>query len=60
MLKNVGNAARAGVWARRTSDVMENSLEKFGDLFESYIPDSGAAYMHPGLLSFNMLAAEMV
>ena len=46
--------------ARRTVALMKNSLERYGDLFESYDPDSGSPFMHPGFLSFNMLVSEMM
>lgn len=59
-LENYGKTELSREIARRTAALMNNSLEKFGDLFESYNPDSGEPFMHPGFLSFNMLASEMV
>lgn len=59
-LENYGKTELSREIARRTAALMNNSLEKFGELFESYNPDSGEPFMHPGFLSFNMLASEMV
>lgn len=59
-LKNYGKTELCKEVARRTVELMYNSLEKYGDLFESYNPDSGKPYMHPGFLSFNMLVSEMM
>ena len=59
-LKNYGKAELSKEVAHRTVAFMENSLEKYGDLFESYNPNSGKPYMHPGFLSFNMLVSEMM
>ena len=59
-LEQYGKTKLAKEIARRTLALMERSLKKYGDLFESYDPDSGEPFMHPGFLSFNMLAAEMI
>lgn len=59
-LKNYGKTELSKEVARRTVALMENSLERYGDLFESYHPDSGKPFMHPGFLSFNMLVSEMM
>ena len=59
-LKNYGKTELCEEVARRTVELMCNSLEKYGDLFESYNPDSSKPYMHPGFLSFNMLVSEMM
>lgn len=59
-LEQYGKTKLAKEIARRTLALMERSLKKYGDLFESYDPDSGEPFMHPGFLSFNMLAAEMM
>lgn len=43
-----------------TIRLLDNSLSKYGDLFESYNPDSGEPYMHPGFLSHNLPAIGML
>ena len=43
-----------------TVRLLDNSLSKYGDLFESYNPDSGEPYMHPGFLSHNLPAIGML
>ena len=43
-----------------TVRLLDNSLSKYGDLFESYNPDSGEPYMHPGFLSHNLPVIGML
>ncbi len=43
-----------------TLDLLNNSLSKYGDFFESYNPDSGAPFMHAGFLSHNLPVIDML
>ncbi|MDE5896390.1 MAG: trehalase / alfa-L-rhamnosidase / mannosyl oligosaccharide glucosidase [Clostridia bacterium] len=36
------------------------ALEEYGDLFESYHPDTGEPFLNRGFLSFNLLVMEMM
>lgn len=44
----------------KTIELLGDCLEKFGALYESYDPDDGHPFRHPGFLSFNTLALEMI
>ena len=43
-----------------TEALLLENLRAHGELFESYHPDTGEPFMHPGFLSFNLLAVEMM
>lgn len=43
-----------------TCELLENSLHQYGDLYESYQPDTGEPNLHAGFLSWNLLAAELL
>lgn len=42
-----------------TCELLETNLEKYGEMFESYQPDTGEPNLHPGFLSWNLLAIIM-
>ena len=42
-----------------TCELLEANLEKYGEMFESYQPDTGEPNLHPGFLSWNLLAIIM-
>lgn len=44
----------------KTIDLLGGGLENGGALYESYDPDDGHPFRHPGFLSFNALALEMI
>ena len=44
---------------RKTVLLLEKNLEKYGDMFESYHPDTGEPNLFPGFLSWNLLAIEL-
>lgn len=43
-----------------TIDLYGKNLEKYGDFFESYNPESGEPNLNRGFLSWNLLIAEML
>lgn len=44
---------------RKTVALLEKNLIKYGEMFESYHPDTGEPNMFPGFLSWNLLAIEL-
>ena len=44
---------------RKTVLLLEKNLEKYGDMFESYHPDTGEPNLFPGFLSWDLLAIEL-
>lgn len=45
---------------RAALDLLSQSLAEYGDFFESYHPDTGAPFMHPGFLSHNLPIVDMI
>ena len=43
----------------KTCNLIEKNLEKYGDMFESYHPDTGEPNLFAGFLSWNLLALGM-
>ncbi|MDE6373593.1 MAG: trehalase / alfa-L-rhamnosidase / mannosyl oligosaccharide glucosidase, partial [Clostridia bacterium] len=43
-----------------TFDLLNKNLKEHGDLFESYHPDTGEPFMHPGFLSHNLPVIDML
>lgn len=42
-----------------TFALLNDNLEKYGEMFESYHPDTGEPFMHPGFLSHNSCVMDM-
>lgn len=42
-----------------TLELLGKNLREYGEMFESYHPDTGAPMLHPGFLSHNMPVLEM-
>ena len=59
-LRKAGANDLANCLRGKTIDLLGDCLEKFGSFYESYDPDDGHPFRHPGFLSFNSLALEMV
>ena len=43
----------------KTILLLQNNLERHGEMFESYHPDTGEPNLFPGFLSWNLLSVEM-
>ena len=43
----------------KTVFLLQKNLEKHGEMFESYHPDTGEPNLFPGFLSWNLLAIEL-
>lgn len=59
-LKRYGKSELAESLRLKTVELYGKNLEKYGDFFESYQPDSGEPNLHPGFLSWNLLIADML
>ena len=59
-LKSYGFSVLAEKVRLATIEVLGKNLEKKGDLFESYHPDTGEENLHAGFLSWNLLTLEMI
>ena len=44
---------------QKTVTLLERNLETYGEMFESYHPDTGEPNLVPGFLSWNLLAIEL-
>lgn len=44
---------------QKTVLLLQKNLEEFGEMFESYHPDTGESNLFPGFLSWNLLAIEL-
>ena len=44
---------------QKTVTLLERNLETYGEMFESYHPDTGEPNLFPGFLSWNLLAIEL-
>ena len=53
-------ADRAENLRRAALRVIGENIEKSGDMYESYNPENGEPNLHPGFLSWNLLAIEML
>lgn len=58
-LKNY-NLKTAKVLAEKTIRLFEENLEKSGDMYESYLPDTGEPCLYPGFTNWNVLVLEML
>lgn len=45
---------------KATVDLLNTNIEKHDDFFESYHPDTGEPFMHPGFLSHNLPVIDML
>ena len=59
-LLRYGFADRAENLRRAALRVIGENIEKSGDMYESYNPENGEPNLHPGFLSWNLLAIEML
>lgn len=59
-LKKYGYEEIAKSICDRTVKLYGTNLEKYGDFFESYDPDTGEPNMHPGFMSWNLLILQMM
>ncbi len=59
-LKKYGYDEIARSIEERTVNLYGSNLDKFGDFFESYDPESGEPNLHPGFMSWNMLILQML
>lgn len=59
-MERYGKSELAESLRLKTVELYGKNLEKYGDFFESYQPDSGEPNLNPGFLSWNLLIAEML
>lgn len=59
-LKKYGYEEIAKNVENRTVNLYGSNLEKYGDFFESYDPESGEPNLHPGFMSWNLLILQML
>ena len=59
-LLNYGQTETAEKLQSATVAVLGKNLKEHGDFFESYHPDTGEPFMHPGFLSHNLPIIEML
>ncbi len=50
----------AKVLAEKTIRLFAENLEKTGDMYESYLPDTGEPCLYPGFTNWNILVLEML
>lgn len=43
-----------------TCELLEQNLKRYGNMFESYHPDTGEPNLYPGFLSWNLLSVRML
>lgn len=55
-----GQNALAQKVRERTLGVLDKNLAESGEMYESYHPDTGEPNLHPGFLSWNLLALAML
>ncbi len=59
-LARYGKTELAERLQKATFNLLNKNLEKHGDFFESYHPDSGEPFMHAGFLSHNLPVIDML
>ena len=59
-LVKYGKSETAGKLRKATIDLLNMNLVKHGDFFESYNPDTGEPFMHPGFLCHNLPVIDMI
>lgn len=59
-LVNYGYRAEAERLCEQTVKLLDQDLQRTGDLHEYYVPETGSPVMNPGFLNWNMLAVNMV
>ena len=55
-----GKSELAEKLKQATLNLLDKNLNEHGDLFESYNPDTGEPFMHPGFLSHNLPVIDML
>ncbi len=59
-LVRYGKSELAEKLKQATLNLLDKNLNEHGDLFESYHPDTGEPFMHPGFLSHNLPVIDML
>ena len=59
-LVRYGKSELAEKLKQATLNLLDKNLNEHGDLFESYNPDTGEPFMHPGFLSHNLPVIDML
>ncbi len=59
-LVNYNKRELARILKDKTVKLLNKALDNEGDLFESYHPDTGEHFMHPGFLSHNLPVIDML
>ncbi len=59
-LVNYNKRELAQILKDKTVKLLNKALDNEGDLFESYHPDTGEHFMHPGFLSHNLPVIDML
>ena len=59
-LARYGKSELAERLKNATFDLLNKNLKEHGDFFESYHPDTGEPFMHPGFLSHNLPVIDML
>ena len=59
-LLNYGQTETAEKLQSATVALLQKNLKEHSDFFESYHPDTGEPFMHPGFLSHNLPLIEML
>lgn len=59
-LVRYGKSELAEKLKQATLNLLDKNLNEYGDLFESYHPDTGEPFMHPGFLSHNLPVIDML